>query len=185
MQFDAITAGVRVGGLNNKFQIKVMICFVANQLSCPIPVQRFTEIIHFEGIANYFEVSSAIVQLEGSEFIAFTEDNGDKAFVITQKGAEMLKEFPNILPLTIEEDSVKVTEKMIARRRNERENKVKVEKLDKGCIVSCSVMEGEREQLTVRLFVPDEDCAAKVIDIFMDDPTRVFVNVLNLMIGNE
>lgn len=185
MEFDASTAGVMPGGLNNRFQIKLLVCYVANELDRPISTQRFTSLMHYEGLANYFEMMSAVSSLEGSGHISYIEDKDDRKYVITQKGRDMLKEFVNMLPATIKKYSVDAMNKMYARERNERENKVSIEKKENGCIVSCSVMEGEREQMTIRLFVPDEDCAKNVIDIFLDDPTRIFVNVLDLMTGNQ
>ncbi len=185
MEIDASTAGVMPGGLNNRFQIKLLVCYVANELNMPISTQKFTSLMHYEGIANYFELMSAVSSLEGTEHISYIEDKNDRKYVITQKGRDMLTEFSNMLPATIKKYSMDALKKMYARERNERENKVNIEKYENGCIVSCSVMEGEREQMTVRLFVPDEDCAKNVIDIFLDDPTRVFVNILDLMTGNQ
>ena len=186
MQFDAITAGVRPGGLNNRFQIRLLVCYVAREIGCPISSISLCELMHYKGVANYFEMVEAVYNLKENGYIDMDEETTGRPYTVTAKGLDMLSEFERDLPNTIKEVSVKYVEKMITLERNKKENKVWVESLEGGgCMACCSVMEGEREQLTIRLYTPDEDCARRINDMFLEDPTKVFVRVLDLMTGVE
>ena len=63
---DAMSAGVNPGGLQSRTEIRVLICYVLQYSSAPLPLDKLKERLHFEGIANYFETSYAISDLEES-----------------------------------------------------------------------------------------------------------------------
>ena len=71
MENDAIGAGVKNGGLFNTAEIKILICYILNAVKEPVPAAMLSNILHFEGIANGFEVSDAMASLAESGHIAY------------------------------------------------------------------------------------------------------------------
>lgn len=181
MDYDALSAGVMPGGLTSRTEIRILICYILKRIDKPVPGTVLKEVLHYEGIANYFEVSYAISELEANGHIQAVAEDGDKLFMASASGMEIAKSLEKNLPLTIREHSCNAINKKLSRIRYEKENKVTIKNLEKGCIVSCSVMEGEIEVLNVSLFVPDEECAQKIKDSFLDDPTSVFIGITDIL----
>ena len=60
MELDATTAGVERGGLANMAEIRILICYVLDSVKEPVPATRLSELLHYNGLANYFEVDLPI-----------------------------------------------------------------------------------------------------------------------------
>ena len=181
MDYDALSAGVMLGGLTNRTEIRILICYILKTIDKPIPGTVLKEVLHYEGIANYFEVSYAISELETNNHIQVVAEDGDKQFMASQSGIDIAKTLEKNIPITIRELSCNAINKRLSRIRYEKENRVTIKNLEKGCIVSCSVLEGTNEVLTISLFVPDEGCAKIIKESFLDDPTSVFTGVTDLL----
>ncbi|MEG1887341.1 MAG: DUF4364 family protein [Oscillospiraceae bacterium] len=182
MKNDALTAGVFPGGLTSRAEIRILICYILMNIDKPVPRRELTELLHFNGIANYFEVAFAMGDLEENNHISVVGKNSDNLYMVTKSGINIAKTLEKNVPLTIREYSCKLVEKMISRLKNEKENKVSIEEKPNGCLISCSVMEGESELMTVRLLVPDIHCAEVVKNAFLDDPTSVFVGINDVLL---
>ena len=171
-----------LGGITSRTEIRILICYILKTIDKPIPSIVLKEVLHYEGIANYFEVSYAISELETNGHIQVVAEDGDKHFIVSATGVDIAKTLESNLPITIRKLSCDSITKRLSRIRHEKENRVTIKILEKGCIVTCSVLEGTNEVLTVSLFVPDEDCAKKIKESFLDDPTSVFIGVTNIML---
>lgn len=185
MEFDALTAGVAPGGLNNRTDIRILICYILSAFKEPVPVEAFKEVMHFEGIANYFEVGNALGDLCGNGHIKRVDCNGILAYTATESGADIAATLESDLPVTVREHARDATARLLARKRHERENKVEITSAPNGCYVTCTVLEGDYEQLSVRLLVPDESRARAVKDIFLDDPAVLYMNVVETLTDTQ
>jgi len=185
LDYDALSAGVMLGGLTSRTEIRILICYILKTINKPIPSIVLKEVLHYEGIANYFEVSYAISELEANGHIKVVAEDGDKHYMVSTTGIDIVKTLENNLPITIRKLSCNYITKRLSRIRYEKENRVTIKILEKGCSVSCSVLEGTNEVLTVSLFVPDEDCAKKIKESFLNDPTSVFIGVTNIMLKDS
>ena len=57
MEKDAVSAGVsEVGGLFNTAEIKILVCYIFSSINLPVPGRMLADTLHYEGIANCFEV---------------------------------------------------------------------------------------------------------------------------------
>lgn len=52
MDNEAITAGVRLGGLNDRTEIKILICYLLNALNRPITQNQLIECICGQELVN-------------------------------------------------------------------------------------------------------------------------------------
>ena len=106
MEFDAFSAGVEPGGLRSTREIGILICYMLDQFGKPISREDLIDSIQENGIANYFEVSSAVSELirlgnlssDGNE-VAITK-NGE-AFPLADMGKGSIQLFLKILQLAI------------------------------------------------------------------------------------
>lgn len=183
---DAMNAGVNPGGLQSRTEIRVLICYILYNLKEPIELERLKERLHFEGIANYFELAFAIADLEenGNIKVEF-EENGAKFYVASGYSKDIVEALGNTVPFTIRERSLEIAERIISRRRNERTNKVNIEKIENAVYVTCTVMERDAELISVKLMVPDEESALIIRENFLNDPMQVLLNATNGLLGTK
>ena len=69
------------------------------------------------------------------------------------------------------------------RLRRERENKIQIDRVEKGCNVTLSVVDADDEIMSVKLFVADYDQALAVKERFLEDPVRVYSNIVALLLA--
>ena len=82
--------------------------------------------------------------------------DGDEAYRITDSGRSSAALLETTLPFSVREKAVKSAARLLAKHRNERENRVVSERVEGGFMVSCSVLDHDLELMTVRLLVSDE-----------------------------
>ena len=105
MSNNAFSAGVLPGGLKNKQEIKIMICFILDKVEHHLKKSDITSILQIYGLANYFEVSQAFEEMVNNKNIALDEDN-DHCYVLTQTGKMIVDELGNSLPLSVRDKAL-------------------------------------------------------------------------------
>ncbi|HCC35433.1 MAG TPA: hypothetical protein DEQ02_07300, partial [Ruminococcaceae bacterium] len=133
-----------------------------------------------EGLANYFAVAQAISELEKANNI----ESLDAGLSVTPTGVKIARELELTLPITVRERAVNTAIRTLRLRKNAKENRVLIEPADGGYIVSCSVMDGEKELMTIRLLVGDGLQADRVKTQFLEDPLSVYASALSVMTGD-
>ena len=182
MEMDALSAGV-YGGLKSKESIKLLVCYIINNIDTPLPRNHFCDEMHAEGIANYFELAEAFSDLTQKELIV--PDKSD-CYTLTEIGKATVTELKNTIPTDIRRRAFYATHKMINRLKYQEQTNVSTTKLSSGeYLISCSILEGKKEMMTVKLNVPDFETAQRVKNIFWDSPEIVYSGVLKLLTHNE
>ena len=87
----AITAGVRVGGLSDHTEIKILLCYLLSKLKQPITQNQLIECVCGQELVNYFEMQSALQHLIDNKLIK-EDENG---FSILPEGKDIAKQLPN------------------------------------------------------------------------------------------
>lgn len=180
---DAFIAGVAPGGLISSQHVRLMVCYILATLDKPIPRDKLLELLQYEEIANYFEVSQAIDDLAKHGSIMRTDADYEE-YIATDTGKEAINELYKNLPFTMREKAIKAAVKMLARVRSEAENRVEIAVTDAGVNVTCSVMDGDLPILTVSLLVPDMEQAKTVKETFLDNPLKVYSGSIALLTGD-
>ncbi len=60
MEFDAFDKGIELGGLRNRDEIRLLICYILKAVDAPISKQNLTIPCFRNSLANYFEINQAI-----------------------------------------------------------------------------------------------------------------------------
>ncbi len=183
MRPDAMNAGVNPGGLKSKIEIRVLICYLLSNASGPVPLEKVKEQLHFGGIANYFETALAISELEENGTIATTQDNGEKLYTSTTQSERVANALGSGLPFSVKEKALALTDNIIKRHKNERNNNVTIVKADLGFNVTCTVLEKDYTVASVTLLVPDEETAVSIKNRFLENPMETLVNATSALTG--
>ena len=180
--FDAFTEGVVPGGLRSRNEIKTLICYLVSKLETPITKEQLSTVICEEGIANYFELNQALSEvIENGNILV--KDCGDPELFISETGRKNSRTIENEIPYTIRENAFNAAVRLQTRLRREREHKIKIDRLENGCNITMSVVDGDDELMTIKLFVADYDQAIAVKEKFLSDPVTVYSNIVALLMA--
>ena len=180
MEINASNAGVAHGGLVSTDEIRILICYILHTIRQPVPAQQLSEMLHYEGIANYFEVGSAFSELDDNGLIVKNEQDPE-LYEITPKGSSVAVTLKTSVPLTVREKAYSLAVRMLSRIKYAKETKIDIQPLDVGFNVRCAIVEGELELMAISLFVPDEAQAHSIKERFINDPTIIYSGIIEIL----
>ena len=180
MEKDTFTEGIYPGGLNEKQEIKILVCFILDKLSKPLKKSDMTSILQNYGLANYFEASQAFSEMVANNNIA-SDENDENCYKITESGRMIVEQLSGTLPATIKEKALKSAEIYLERVKSERENKVSITKNSRGYNVSCNISGGEFNMLELTIYAPDINAASVIRDNFHKNPSEIYYSIMSLL----
>lgn len=185
MEKDAVSAGVEpVGGLFNTADIKILICYILSAINEPIPADMLSNLLHYEGIANGFEVSDSIATLQKNGMIVPANENED-SYIVTSSGREIADTLKNSLSFTVRDRACTAALKMMTRFKNARDTDIKIIKEDDRTYISCSAIDRNHPFITVKLLVADETQALCVKERFLDHSSEIYSEIIELLTKYE
>lgn len=182
MERDAFTGGVEPGGLWNKNDIRILLCYVLASVGAPLSRESIGEIIQGKALANYFEVGDALDSLVKQGNAAVDEAG---LFSVTDSGREIAANLDATLPLSVRDKALEAALRLTAEQKARRENQVELLKAENGYQVCCHVSGGETELMTISLYVPDKAQAELVERNFYRDPEGVYRLLLAALTGDK
>ena len=124
MERDAVSAGVNpIGGLFSTAEVRILICYILTALDEPVPGQLLAETLHYEGIANCFEVNDSIAHLVKSGQL-LPVDEKDDTYIITKSGKYVAETLKTTLSMTVKQRAYDAAYKMLARFKNAKETDI-------------------------------------------------------------
>lgn len=182
MEINASNAGVAFGGLVSTDEIRILICYILDSIKEPVPGQQLSELLHYEGIANYFEVGSAFASLSDNGHIKKVDN---EKYVITPSGSNIATTLKTSVPLSVRDKTLALTVKLLSRLKYAEETKIDITPCEKGYNVRLAVVEGDHELVSVGLFVADREQAENIKKIFLDDPTTIYSGIIELLTNTK
>ena len=177
MENDALSAGVLNGGVFSTTEIRILICYILNAVKEPVPATMLANILHFEGIANGFEVSDAIVFLSKGGQIAPVDDE-EKYYEITESGRTVANELDSSLSLTVRKRAYLATLKMLAKIKNASGTRFKISKENGYSYLTCSAVDGKVTLIEVKMLIPDEKSGTYIREQFLENPSEIFSDII-------
>ena len=177
LENDAIGAGVKNGGLFNTAEIKILICYILNAIKEPVPTAMLSNILHFEGIANGFEVSDAMSSLVNSGHIAPASDD-DAYYEITQSGSQVADELDSTLSLTVRKRAYIATLKMLAKIKNAKGTRFCISNENGHSYITCSAVDGKITLIELKMIIPDEKSGTYIREKFLENPSEIFSDII-------
>ncbi len=179
MDFDAVTAGVLPGGLVNSAEVKVLICYILDSVGEPVSATGLCELLNFEGIANIFEVSDNIEALTKSGHIICADSEND-LYTVTGSGSDVAKTLKSTVPLTVRDKACRATLNMLARIRHTNETDIAITREGDNTYITCSALDNDKSIMSVKLLVSDENQAISIKNKFIDNPSEIYSQIIDL-----
>ena len=184
MAYDAFTGGVEPGGLRSKDEIRILLCYLLASVPAPLSRDDILTIMQENGFANYFEVTDSLSELEENGNVLRTPGQLP-LYTVAEQGRMIARQLHMDLPLSVREKAVAAALSLLALARSKRENKVEVEEIEEGFIVTCHISGGEVELMRFSLYAPDRYQANLIEQSFHRSPQTVYQVMLALMTGHE
>lgn len=181
MTQDAFTGGVAPGGLWNKNDIRILLCYILASVNGPLSREDLLRIVQEKALANYFETEEALDGLVARGHAARDEAG---LYTATPSGREIARTLDASLPLSVRDKALEAALRLMADARARRENRVEVEKEGGGFRVTCHISGGDMELMSVSLFVPDRAQAQLAEENFYRDPEGVYKLLLSALSGD-
>lgn len=182
MQYDAFIGGVEPGGLRNKNEIRILLCYLVNSIGTPLSKDDILSIMQENGFANYFEVTNALAELTANGNLKVSND--PPVYHAVAQTKLIADQLDKVLPLSVREKAIAAAVNLLAKTRREQENKVSIQQTNKGYNVNCHISGGDLELMNISLYVPDEHQAKLVRKVFHKSPETVYQVLLALLTDN-
>ncbi len=181
MEKDALTAGVsEIGGLFTTAEIRVLICYIFSSINKAIPGNLLANTLHYEGIANCFEVNDSIDYLCKNGQLKLVDKNED-TYIITQSGKDVAETLKTTLSIIVKERAYNAALKMYSRFKNTKETDIKISREDNKTFITCSACDNDSPFMSVKLLVSDEEQAIHIKEKFLNNPTEIYSNIIDLL----
>lgn len=179
MANDAFSSGVAPGGLKDRADIKLMVCYLLKTFNKPLTRIQINEILQLHGIANYFEINSAVSELVLADQLISELVGDDEVITITEKARLDVEIIERDLPRSLREKAINSALKVTTRDRIKKESHVQVVPYDDGYHVTFTVNDMATELLKITVYVTDESQIEIVKNNFYNNAVDIYSNVIS------
>ena len=179
MEFDAFDAGIELGGLRNRDDIRLLVCYLLKSIDAPMTRQMLNDAMQEDGLANFFEVGQAIEELLKTGNITADILDDEEVISVTEKGREAAELLQTSLPKTVREKAVNSAIRLTTKAKVERENKIEVKKEDDGgYTITFTLFDRDTEMMKLSIYVVDSLQLETVKQNFINDPVKVYSTII-------
>ncbi len=179
MEFDAFDAGIELGGLRSRDDIRLLICYLLKSIDVPMTRQMLNDSMQEDGLANFFEVGQAIEELLKTGNITTDILNDEEVLIVTERGREAAELLQTSLPRTVREKAVNSAIRLTTRAKVERDNKIEVRKEDDGgYTITFTLFDRGTELMKLSIYVVDSLQLETVKQNFINDPVKVYSSII-------
>ena len=179
MEYDAFDAGIELGGLRNRDDIRLLVCYLLKSVDSPMTRQMLNEAMQEDGLANYVEVGQAIEELLKTGNITADILGDDEVISVTEKGREAAEMLQTSLPKTVREKAVNSAIRLITKARVERENQIEVKKEENGgYTITFTLFDKNTQFMKLSVYVCDSLQLEQVKQNFINDPVKVYSTII-------
>lgn len=179
MEFDAFDAGIELGGLRSRDDIRLLICYLLKSIDVPMTRQMLNDSMQEDGLANFFEVGQAIEELLKTGNITTDILNDEEVLIVTERGREAAELLQTSLPRTVREKAVNSAIRLTTRAKVERDNKIEVKKEDDGgYTITFTLFDRGTELMKLSIYVVDSLQLETVKQNFINDPVKVYSSII-------
>ena len=182
MDENFISAGVSPGGLYRREEIRLLLCDLARQLAQPLSIALAEEVFIREGLANYFEFHAALQGLIEAGHLQVRREGGEAILTLPAQYRHAAEELARELPRQARERALFAAEQLQRRGQRERENRItEYPTQDGGRYMTFRQGEGAEMLLSVTVYAPDRDEAARLRARFLEDPGKLYKAVIGAL----
>ena len=172
---EAFTAGVKPGGLTDKIQIRILLCYLIKTAG-PLSRSTLEGALLQEELANYFEIGDALAELKKQDLISIDEQ---EHYITTYRGDTVADTLAFDLPRTVRESAIRAVGQIQTWRHQEATNRAVIEERDGNFVVRCSIGDFGSDVFRLELAMPDKLSAEMVKNHFIAHGSEIYTFLMD------
>lgn len=186
MENEVFKAGVRPGSPTTTDEIKILVCYILTKTGADMSFAQIHEALSEHELVNYFELVSAVDSLENTGHVEVNPHEDETSrFRVTALGKSTADEIDGLLPVSVREKAASSADKLLRRKKREREVEVRIEPSDSGFEVNLAIPDENSKLVSFAVFCPTKDEAELIRRRFLNDPFYIYKGVLALLTGDR
>ncbi len=173
---DNLVAGIPPGGVRDPSTVKIMICYLLQQLGRPVPEDELVELLTGDQTVNYFLLTTTLAGLKKLGHLR--EQGKGKGLVLTRLGVRTAEELGGELPVTLRERVLSRAETLRRENRLNSETTAEIVQAEDGYRVNFSFHDGEIEFMKLSLYAPDEIQANRLRTRLLEDYQQLYIDLI-------
>ncbi len=173
----------RLGFIHDMLDVKVLILFVLSRVNYPVTGQEVYELCYQDDCLSYFDVCTALPEMEKSGHLELTEDG---KYQITPKGRETCGLTEDSIAFTVRrkaENAVARFNRQVRRASFVRTQILKREQGDFSVMMSLDDEQGNL--MTLELLAPDQRQAMRLGKLFENKAETVYSLIMTELLDEE
>lgn len=180
-EIDAMTAGVRVGGLYNRSDIKVLLCYILKCVDYPTCKASIDKFLLENELVNYYEGSNALSELVQAGHIEALTEDGTEYYQITESGRFIARELDSQIPYTVRQLVIREAMHIALVERRKKGVKTEIRPHGTGKDVVMRIFHEEDEVFNLSFYCTDALQANMICDRFEADPAALYKTVIDAL----
>lgn len=178
-QNDTFSEGITPGGLREKSEIKLLLCYILKMVDKSLTRTQINDIFQEYPVANYFEVNEALSELVKNGTVVSDINESDEVFTITHKAKYEVSTIERSLPRSIREKAVSAAFGVMTRDKIKNECEVTTTQKDGGYYVTFNVNEVGVKLMGLTVFVADASQVEIVKKNFFSNAVSIYSNIIS------
>ncbi len=167
------------GFIRDELDIQILILYVLEKLPGVVEPYTLSDLCLFDGGFTWFDYSQCLAKLIRTGHI----EEKDGGYEITDKGRRNVNTVATSLPYTVRAKADKLTAPVAAAMRRSSLIETDIQPADTkgGQTVSLRMSDGVGEVIGLRLAVPNEEQAARIVKNFRDSAEELYNRIILLL----
>lgn len=175
---DQIVPGIGVGGMTDKYEVKILICYLLYCIKAPLSREQLNTVFQDGQLVNYFSFCDALKELIDSEHLfADVQDR----YILNPLGEETALRLNRSLPKSLRDNVVTAAMRLLAKVKREQENEAEIQHYQNGFLVKCVVHDVGFDLLRFEVFAPDQLQAERIRERFLSNPAQIYQSMISAL----
>lgn len=171
---------------NGEDKYRLVALYILRRFNTPISHEQLVTVMVENGMENFFDVSSGILDLEENGYIASVPTITMQMVILTKKGEETIALFDKTLPKSLREALDEYVDSHIGEYKMANTSRVVVEPVPDGGVKAVfAIIEGGESIFEIRIMLPDIKVAQTAEKNWDRVNEELYVHVLQQLIKNN
>lgn len=181
MASNTFTEGVRPGGLTNATELRILLCYLLDNIARPITREQIETVLLGEELVNYFLLAESLTGLEQQGLITHTAEG----FAITKPGHTVAETLANDVPRSVRDTAVRGVIRLQQYAAKAAAHQASIAKSGSGYCVSCSIGDATGGLFAMDIHMPDTLSAENVQHNFVQHGNEIYKLLLAALTGDH
>lgn len=185
MDFENYFAGIEPGGLVDKYEIKLLVCYLLSTISEPLTPDQLNYVFQSEGLVNYFSYTAALKELLETGLVTEVEEDGEQKYAVSPLGLDSAQKLESSLPRSLKDKVVSIALQLLTRLERKKNVEICLKRTDDGYLVECRILDVGSDLMQLSMYASNETQAEIMKLNFEKHIDLLYRTILAVGIGNR